>query len=214
MEALEARMQFVFAMRQAGVMDTRVLGALEAVRRDAFMEGIFQDRAYEDVALPIRCGQTISAPSVVGLMSQALEVPPRGKVLEIGTGSGYQAAILARLARRVYTVERHKDLASRASKVLAAETQGNVVVLTGDGTRGLPEQAPFDRIIVTAAAEDVPGPLIAQLAVGGILVMPTGGPDQPQTLIKVVKSASGLEYNEIANVRFVPLIAGMPREQG
>ena len=212
MENLEQKMQFVFAMRQAGVTDERVLNALEAVPREAFMEGLFRDRAYEDTALPIRCGQTISSPSVVGLMSQALDVGPRHKVLEIGTGSGYQAAILAKLARRVYSVERHRDLASRASSTLGSVSPGNVVVIHGDGTGGLPDQAPFDRIIVTAAAEDVPSPLLAQLADDGTLVMPTGGPDQQQTLIKVVKSPSGLDYNEIADVRFVPLIAGIPRE--
>ena len=212
MDELERRMQFVFSMRQAGVVDVRVLNALEAVPRQDFVEGLFVERAFEDVALPIRCGQTISAPSMVGLMSQALEVGPRDKVLEVGTGSGYQAAILSRLARRVYTVERHRDLAARANAILERTTPGNVVVLTGDGTRGLPEQAPFDRIIVTAAAEDVPGLLLDQLAEGGILVMPTGGPDQTQKLIKVVKSTKGLAYDEIAAVRFVPLIAGMPRD--
>jgi len=201
-------------MRQAGVTDERVLGALEAVPREAFMEGLFTDRAYEDTALPIRCGQTISSPSVVGLMSQALEVGPRHKVLEVGTGSGYQAAILSKLARRVYSVERHRDLAKRASSILATVSPGNVVVIHADGTGGLPDQAPFDRIIVTAAAEDVPGPLLAQLSDEGTLVMPVGSADQKQTLIKVVKSPSGLEYNEIADVRFVPLVAGVPRDQG
>ena len=210
MDNPERQMQFVFAMRQRGVTDARVLSALEAIPREDFMDGIFRDRAYEDVPLPIGCGQTISAPSVVGLMSQALDIPPRAKVLEIGTGSGYQAAILSKLARRVYTLERHRDLARQARKRIEALGLANVVALHADGTRGLAEQAPFNRIIVTAAAEDVPRPLIDQLSPGGILVIPTGDGDHVQTLIKLVKSPDGLEYKELADVRFVPLVEGLP----
>lgn len=213
MDPAERQMQFVFRLRSHGVTDARVLKAMESIPRAAFLDGLFRDRAHEDVALPISSGQTISAPSVVGLMSQALDVTPRSKVLEIGTGSGYQAAILSKLGRRVYSVERHRSLAATATKRLEALGITNTVVLHRDGTQGLPDQAPFDRIMVTAAAEDVPSPLLAQLRDGGALVMPVGGTDQVQTLIKVMKSPAGLEYKEFQDVRFVPLVAGLPARQ-
>jgi len=212
MTPAEQKMQFVFQLRQAGVTDARVLTAMEQVPRAPFVGDLFQNRAQDDTALPISCGQTISAPSVVGIMSQALDVPPRSKVLEVGTGSGYQAAILAKLARRVYSVERHKPLAFEAHKRLVAIGATNVVVMTGDGAPGLPDQAPFNRILVTAAAEDVPGPLLAQLAPDGILVMPVGAIDQEQTLIKVQRTETGMEYTELSSVRFVPLIAGLAQD--
>jgi len=210
MNESERQMQFVFRMRSRGVTDVRVLRALEAVPRERFIEGLFRDKAYEDVALPISCGQTISAPSVVGIMTQALNVTSRCKVLEIGTGSGYQAAILAQLARRVYSVERHKPLAQSATATLERLGVTNTVILTRDGTLGLPDQAPFDRIMVTAAAEDVPPALLGQLRVGGAMVMPVGGDDQVQSLIKVMKTPEGLEYKELNDVRFVPLVGGLP----
>ncbi len=209
MDTVTRQMQFVFRLRSAGVTDARVLSVMEQVPREVFMEGIFKDRAYEDVALPISCGQTISAPSVVGLMTQALAPTPRSKVLEIGTGSGYQAAVLSHLARRVYSLERHKDLARTAEAAFLSLGITNIVTLHKDGTEGLADQAPFDRILVTAAADDVPGPLIAQLADGGSLVMPVGPPDQTQTLIKVIKTPDGLDYKEFQDVRFVPLVEGL-----
>jgi protein-L-isoaspartate(D-aspartate) O-methyltransferase len=202
------RMQFVYGLRSAGVTDKAVLTAMETIPREAFLDGPFTDRALEDTALPIACGQTISQPRVVGLMTQALQVTPRSKVLEIGTGSGYQAAILGRLARRVYTVERHRELAQAARARLEALGIHNVVVIVGDGTLGLPHQAPFDRILVTAAAEDMPSELVAQLGEGGIMVLPVGQTDRVQQLIKVVKTPGGLEYTELGAVRFVPLMAG------
>lgn len=209
MDSATRQMQFVFNLRAAGVTDKRTLAALESIPREEFMEGIFRERAYEDTALPIPCGQTISSPSIVALMTEALSVEPRNKVLEIGTGSGYQAAVLSKLARRVYSVERHKHLAKAASKKLEQLRIPNTVVLHADGTKGLPDQAPFDRILVTAAAEDVPSPLLAQLAIGGALVMPVGSAGQIQNLIKVIKSEEGLEYKELQDVRFVPLIEGL-----
>lgn len=208
----ERVMQFLFALRSRGVLDKRVLEAMEQVDRGQFVEGIFSGRAYEDVPLPIACGQTISQPSVVGLMTQALEVGPRSTVLEIGTGSGYQTAILGHLARRVYTVDRHRALTRAAQTRLDALGLTNVTILTGDGTLGMPEQAPFDRIIVTAAAEDPPGPLLAQLRVGGIMVLPVGQTDTVQSLIKVRKTPEGLEYDELRSVRFVPLVPGLASE--
>lgn len=205
----EQKMQFLFHLRQKGVTDSRTLGAMEKVDRGLFVKGHFADRAYDDMPLPISSGQTISQPSVVGLMTQALKVQPRDKVLEVGTGSGYQAAILSHLARRVYTVDRHRRLTREAEKLFHSLGLHNITVITADGSYGLPEQAPFDRIIVTAAAEDPPGPLLAQLKIGGIMVLPVGQSDAVQSLIKVTKSPQGLDYEELCPVRFVPLIEGM-----
>jgi protein-L-isoaspartate(D-aspartate) O-methyltransferase len=205
----ERKMQFLYALRSKGVTDTRVLSAMEAVDRGLFVKGIFEDRAYEDMPLPIASGQTISQPSVVGLMTQALLVQPKSKVLEVGTGSGYQAAILARLGRRVYTVDRHRALVREARAVFDALDLHNITAITGDGSFGLPEQAPFDRIIVTAAAEDPPGPLLAQMAIGGIMVLPVGQSDAVQTLLKVTRLDDGYDYDELMPVRFVPLLEGL-----
>ena len=209
----ESKMQFLFALRSKGVMDKRVLEAMERVDRGSFVTGHFADRSYEDMPLPIPCGQTISQPSVVGLMTQALEVEPRHKVLEVGTGSGYQAAILAELSRRVYTIDRHAQLTRTARQLFEEKDISNVTVLLGDGSRGLPEQAPFDRIIVTAAAEDPPGPLLAQLREGGIMVVPVGQSDAVQSLIKVKRAPEGFEYEEILPVRFVPLVEGLGQQE-
>ena len=208
----ERKMQFLYALRSKGVTDARVLNAMEAVDRGPFIKGLFAERAYEDMPLPIACGQTISQPSVVGLMTQALEVTPRDKVLEIGTGSGYQAAILSKLARRVYTIDRHRRLVREAREIFEAQDLGNITAITADGSHGLPEQAPFDRIIITAAAEDPPGPLLAQLKVGGIMVLPVGQSDAVQHLIRVRKTADGLEYDELRAVRFVPLLEGLGKD--
>ncbi|WP_316012985.1 protein-L-isoaspartate(D-aspartate) O-methyltransferase [Roseobacter sp. HKCCA0434] len=205
----EARWSLVWQLQQAGIRDKRVLDAIEATPRAAFLDGIFRARAYEDIALPISCGQTISQPSVVGLMTEALEVDNRCKVLEIGAGSGYQAGVLSHLARRVYTIERHRPLARQARAALASIGAANVTVVTGDGTSGLPEQAPFDRIIVTAAAEDPPAILLSQLREGGIMITPVGQSDTVQQIIKVVKTPHGLDYTELGDVRFVPLLEGI-----
>ena len=187
----ERKMQFLFHLRQRGVTDAHVLEAMEAIDRGIFVKGIFADRAYEDMPLPIASGQTISQPSIVGLMTQALEITPKSKVLEVGTGSGYQAAILAKLARRVYTIDRHRSLVMDSRKLFERLGLNNITVIAGDGSFGLPEQAPFDRIVVTAAAEDPPGPLLAQLAIGGIMVLPVGQSDAVQTLLKVRRLDSG-----------------------
>ncbi|MFY0622601.1 MAG: protein-L-isoaspartate(D-aspartate) O-methyltransferase [Pelagimonas sp.] len=208
----EAKMQFLFALRSKGVTDKSVLSAMERIDRQAFVQGYFNDRAYEDMPLPIACGQTISQPSVVGIMTQALQIGPRDKVLEVGTGSGYQAAILALLARRVYTVDRHKRLVQTASKVFEQMELNNITAFTADGSFGLPDQAPFDRIIVTAAAEDPPGPLLAQLKIGGTMVVPVGQSDAVQHLIRVTRHESGFEYDELRSVRFVPLVEGLGKD--
>ena len=205
----EQQMRFVFALRSKGITDARVLSAMERIDRGRFVKGLFAERAYEDVPLPIACGQTISQPSVVGLMTQALNVTARDKVLEIGTGSGYQAAILGQLSRRVYTVDRHRRLVREAQELFQALDLTNITALTADGCHGLPDQAPFDRILVTAAAEDPPGPLLAQLRIGGIMVLPVGQSDMVQRLIKVTRGESGLDYEELRPVRFVPLLEGI-----
>ncbi len=208
----ERKMQFLFALRSKGVTDTRVLTAMERIDRGPFIRGYFAGRAYEDMPLPIACGQTISQPSVVGLMTQALRLSPRDKVLEVGTGSGYQAAILSLLARRVYTVDRHRRLVQDASEIFRALDLTNITALTADGSFGLPDQAPFDRILVTAAAEDPPGPLLAQLKIGGIMVVPVGQSDTVQRLIRVIRHETGFDYDELRPVRFVPLIEGLGRD--
>lgn len=210
--AAERKMQFLYHLRSKGVTDARVLNAMESIDRGPFVKGIFTDRAYEDMPLPIACGQTISQPSVVGLMSQALNISARDTVLEVGTGSGYQAAILAKLARRVYTIDRHRRLVREAREIFDSLDLHNITAITGDGSFGLPDQAPFDRIIVTAAAEDPPGPLLAQLKVGGIMVVPVGQSDTVQNLIRVHKTEDGLEYDELRDVRFVPLLEGLGKD--
>ncbi len=211
-ELAERKMRFLFSLRSRGVTDTRVLTAMERIDRGLFVRNVFADRAYEDMPLPIACGQTISQPSVVGLMTQALQVNPRDTVLEVGTGSGYQAAILSQLARRVYTVDRYRRLVREASELFRQLDLANVTAFTADGSHGLPDQAPFDRIIVTAAAEDPPGPLLEQLKPGGIMVVPVGQSDAVQALIKVTRTSRGFDYEELRPVRFVPLVEGMGSE--
>lgn len=210
----ERKMQFLFALRSHGVTDPRVLTAMEEVDRGPFIKGgLFAERAYEDMPLPIACGQTISQPSVVALMTQALDVGPRDKVLEVGTGSGYQAAILAKLGRRIYTVDRHAKLVREAQTIFTKLDQTNITCAAADGCFGLPEQAPFDRILVTAAAEDPPGPLMAQLREdGGVMVIPVGQSNAVQSLIRVTRSAEGFNYEELRPVRFVPLVEGLSRD--
>lgn len=209
MSDAERKMQFLFALRSKGVTDSRTLSAMEKIDRADFVRGLFAERAYEDMPLPIAAGQTISQPSVVGIMTQALQIGPRDKVLEVGTGSGYQAAILSQLARRVYTVDRFRSLVADARVIFARLDLTNITAIVGDGSFGLPEQAPFDRIIVTAAAEDPPGPLLAQLTIGGMMVLPVGQSDTVQSLIRVTRTATGFDYDELRPVRFVPLIEGL-----
>lgn len=208
----ERKMRFLFALRSRGITDGRVLTAMETIDRGQFVKGLFAERAYEDMPLPIACGQTISQPSVVGLMTQALSVQARDTVLEVGTGSGYQAAILSQLARRVYTVDRHRRLVREAAELFRELGLVNITSMVADGSFGLPDQAPFDRIIVTAAAEDPPGPLLAQLKIGGIMVVPVGQSDAVQTLIKVTRHETGYDYEELRPVRFVPLVEGLGAE--
>ena len=207
------KMQFLFSLRKAGIVDKQVLDAMERVDRKNFVNGVFSEKAYEDTPLPIACGQTISQPTVVGLMTQALQVTSRDKVLEVGTGSGYQAAILSLLARRVYTIERHSLLVNNATKVFQELNISNITTILSDGGHGLEQQAPFDRIIVTAASDDPPASLLSQLKIGGIMIIPVGQSDNMQKLIKIAKTDGGYEYQDLQSVRFVPLVAGTEKEQ-
>jgi protein-L-isoaspartate(D-aspartate) O-methyltransferase len=210
----EKLMQLMLNLRQAGVTNQRVLEAMEKTPREIFVERAFRERAFEDRPLPISCGQTISQPAIVGMMLQALDVTPRCKVLEIGAGSGYVCSILARLARRVYGIERHRPLALEARERIAQLGLGNVTIRSGDGTKGWPEQAPFDRILVSAAADDTPANLLEQLRPGGIMVLPVGQTDEVQQLIKIEKTENGPSYSELCDVLFVPLIEGLPEDVG
>lgn len=203
--------QLVMTLRGAGISDSRVLAAIERTPRDLFVPQGFSDHAYDNRALPIDCGQTISQPFVVAAMTQALQVDDRCKVLEIGTGSGYQAAVLARLARRVYTVERYRTLSKTAEARFAEVKLTNVVTKVADGNEGWPEQAPFDRIIVTAAAPVKPDALLDQLKVGGIAVAPVDKGEGLQALMRYERTHEGIEEEALFDVRFVPLIKGVAR---
>ena len=204
----EQKMQFILSIRSKGVVDNNVLKALETVNREQFLKGLFAQRAYEDTPLPIDCGQTISQPSIVGLMTQALRVTNRDKVLEIGTGSGYQTAILSKLARRIYSVERFKPLYEEARAIFRKLQLNNITSVWSDGSQGVVEQQPFDRIIVTAAAEDPPPTLLNQLKIGGIMVIPVGQSDEIQKLIRVERTEKNFKYEDLCDVRFVPLLEG------
>ena len=208
----EQAVRLVMELRRGGVADTRILGAIERVPRELFVPAAFRDRAYENVALPIAHGQTISQPLVVALMTEALELDKRHKVLEIGTGSGYQAAVLAKLARRVFTIERHRGLLKEAEQRFAALRLHNITTRFGDGSKGWPEQAPFERIIVTAAAPEMPQKLLDGLAEGGILVAPIGEERRDQQLVRVRRQGGGFITEELGLVRFVPLVEGLPRQ--
>jgi protein-L-isoaspartate(D-aspartate) O-methyltransferase len=204
--------RLIMELRRCGIIDARVLGALERIPREMFVPPTFADQAYENIALPIGHGQTVSQPLVVARMTGALEVGARHKVLEIGTGSGYQAAVLARLCRRLFSIERHRDLLREAEQRLAKLRIHNVTLRFGDGTKGWAEQAPFDRIIVTAAAPELPAVLSDSLAVGGVLVAPVGDNRRDQQLLRIRRHESGFATEELGAVRFVPLVAGLPRD--
>lgn len=204
----------IMALRKGGVMDARVLSAIEQVPRDMFVPEPFRHSAYDNTALPIQCGQTISQPYVVATATVALEVGPAMRVLELGTGSGYQAAVLAKLCRRVYTIERHKPLMKEAEERFKALKIENVVTWHGDGYKGWPQQAPFDRILLSAAVEEVPSTLLSQLKPGGILVAPVGPTSgntevQNQKLVKITRGESGLTQQLLIPVVFVPMVPGV-----
>jgi protein-L-isoaspartate(D-aspartate) O-methyltransferase len=201
------KIRLLMELRRAGISDTAVLSAIEGVPREMFVPEAFRDRAYEDVALPIACGQTISQPYVVAFMTQALELQRRMLVLEIGTGCGYQTAVLSPLVRRVYTIERQRDLLKEASGRFKQLKLSNVVTRFGDGFKGWPEVAPFDRIIGTAAAPVVPMNLVNQLTEGGMMIIPIGLSGN-QTLTRVIRRGDSFETSPLMPVRFVPMLDG------
>jgi protein-L-isoaspartate(D-aspartate) O-methyltransferase len=207
------RMEFLLTLRRRGIADQAVLRAMDEVPRAQFVETDFAGSAYADQALPIACGQTISQPYVVAYMTEQLRLRPEHRVLEVGTGSGYQAAVLSRLAREVVSIERYRTLAEKARERLHALGYDNVEVVVGDGFAGVPEKAPYDRIIVTAAAPEVPQALIDQLADdGGVMLLPLGPQDGPQNIVKLTKTQTGLAREDLIAVRFVPLLHGQARE--
>ncbi|MET0337771.1 MAG: protein-L-isoaspartate(D-aspartate) O-methyltransferase [Caulobacter sp.] len=212
-DAAETQMaRLILALRSQGVTEPGVLNAIEKTPRDLFTPDLFKERSWEDSALPIACGQTISQPFIVGLMTQALTLEPRSRVLEIGTGSGYQTAILSKLARLVYTVERYRTLMKEAESRFSTLGLTNVITKFGDGGEGWAEQAPFDRILVTAAAPDEPKTLLSQLKPNGVLVAPIGkGP--VQSLRRYAGDGQGgFTVEVLCDVRFVPLLDGVARE--
>lgn len=207
----------VTALREQGISDARVLDAIERTPREIFVDTPFAPSSYENIALPIACGQTISQPFIVAFASEALEVGPKMRVLELGTGSGYQAAVLSPLARMVYTIERHRPLLREAQGRFKKLKLHNIVTRFGDGLDGWPEQAPFDRILLSAAVKDVPPILIEQLKPGGILVAPVGKIDPvesiSQSLVKIIRTQDGVTREELIPVVFVPMVPGLPQDQ-
>ena len=206
------RIEFLLTLRRRGIADQAVLRAMDEVPREHFVDTSFLRSAYADQALPIACGQTISQPYVVAYMTEQLALEPHYRVLEIGTGSGYQSAVLSRLAREVVTIERYRTLADQAGERLRSLGYDNVEIIVGDGFSGVPGRAPYDRIIVTAAAESVPETLLEQLAQNGVMVLPLGSPDGSQHLIKLTKSQTGTRRENLIAVRFVPMLPGQAQE--
>jgi protein-L-isoaspartate(D-aspartate) O-methyltransferase len=205
-------MEFLLTLRRRGIVDQAVLRAMDDVPRERFVEATFADSAYADQALPITCGQTISQPFVVAYMTEQLAVLPHHRVLEVGTGSGYQAAVLSRLAREVVSIERYRTLADQARERLKSLGYDNVEVVTGDGFAGVPGKAPYDRIIITAAAEMVPQVLLDQLTDDGIMILPLGSRDGSQYIVKLTKSQTGTRRDNLIPVRFVPMLPGQAQE--
>jgi protein-L-isoaspartate(D-aspartate) O-methyltransferase len=209
--------ELVTALRQQGIADARVLSAIGRTPREAFVDQPFETQAYDNTALPIACGQTISQPYIVAYVSEALELEPKHRVLELGAGSGYQAAVLSPLCRMVYTVERHKPLLAEAEARFRKLGLANVVTRHGDGLKGWPEAAPFDRILLSAAVSQVPPILIEQLKPNGILVAPVGGEASAargvsQSLTKIVKGDTGIKQQSLLPVMYVPMIEGLPQD--
>ncbi len=206
-DTVSDRIRLLMKLRNHGIHDNALLSAMEAIPRELFIEEMFREHAYDDTALPIALGQTISQPTIVAKMTSALAIKPNMRVLEIGTGSGYQAAILSKLARRVYTIERHRDLLATAEQRFLQLRLTNIVTKRGDGSKGWKEAAPFERIIVTAAASEMPAALTSQLSIGGIMIIPVGENIAEQKLIKITKEIDGkISAEPLLDVRFVPLV--------
>jgi protein-L-isoaspartate(D-aspartate) O-methyltransferase len=209
----DEKIGLIMQLRRRGIRDTRVLRAIELVPRELFVDPAFADHAYQDIALPIECGQTISQPYVVAFMTEKLELDPGQIVLEIGTGSGYQAAVLSHLCRHVFTVERWRELQKAADRRFAELGIVNVTTIIGDGWLGWPPQAPYDRIIVTAAAPEAPKALLDQLKVGGRMIIPLGETRDTQSLVQIDRMDAGLAREPLLPVRFVPLVHGRVKPQ-
>jgi protein-L-isoaspartate(D-aspartate) O-methyltransferase len=207
------QINLIMQLRHRGIRDTRVLRAIELVPRELFVEPEWVDFAYKDMALPIDCGQTISQPYVVAFMTEKLALSDSHTVLEIGTGSGYQAAVLSHLCRHVYTVERWRELQKAAGHRFAALGIANVTTIIGDGWLGWPPKAPYDRIIVTAAAQEAPKALLDQLKDGGRMLIPLGETRDTQSLVQIDKSGNRLSQEPLLPVRFVPLLHGRVKPQ-
>ena len=214
MTILARKIRLIMKLRKSGITDTSVLSAIERIPREVFIPHQFHDQAYEDMALPIDRGQTISQPLVVANMTQELKLNDRHKVLEIGTGSGYQAAILSKLCRRVYSIERHRPLLEAAEKRFFDLKIRNITCKAGDGMKGWNEQQPFDRIIVTAAAGDEPPPaLLDQMSIGGIMIIPMGRDKASQFIYRITRHEDGFDCEQLAPVRFVPLLPNVARDE-
>jgi protein-L-isoaspartate(D-aspartate) O-methyltransferase len=206
------KMMFQLTLRRRGISDQAVLRAMEEVPREAFVEQGDVTHAYRDSALGIECGQTISQPFVVAYMTEQLDIKKQHRVLEVGTGSGYQAAILSRLCREVVSIERYRTLADGARKRLKKLGYDNVEVILGDGYHPPDHLGTFDRIIVTAAMESIPQTLLERLDPGGVLIAPVGPHHGVQTLVRVSRTETGFDRKELVDVRFVPALPGIARE--
>ncbi len=211
------KIELVMALRNQGIRDTRILAAIERTPRQRFVPGAFQPQAYDDSSLPIECGQTISQPFVVAYMTEKLNPSDRDKVLEIGTGSGYQTAVLAQLCRRVYTMERYRTLTKAAEHRLTYLRMMNVTYLVGDGYKGWPQQAPFDKIMITAAVPEIPQVLVDQLKDGGVMVLPLDAEREElepsyQRIVRVTKNGGEIEQEDFIDVRFVRMLPGVAKE--
>ena len=202
------QINLIMQLRKHGIHDMRVLRAMELIARDKFVDAAFLDQAYDDNALPIACGQTISQPYIVAYMTQQLGVERADTVLEVGTGSGYQSAVLSHLCKQLYSIERFRELQRAASATLSNLGIANVTTIIGDGWLGWPPNAPYDRIIVTAAAPELPAALFAQLKVGGRMVLPLGETRETQLIVQIDKTDEGLKQEKLIQVRFVPLVKG------
>ncbi len=208
----QEKIKLIMELRRQGITSRSVLVAIERTPREIFVPEALRGRSYENIALPIGQGQTISQPYIVGFMSQELKLNKRMVVLEVGTGSGYQAAVLARLCRRVYTIERHRALLQNAETCFAQLGLHTISTRLGDGYKGWPEQAPFERILVTAAAQEPPPLLLEQLAVGGFMLIPIGPTYDTQNIVRITRSESGYDTEELLPVRFVPMVPGIAIE--
>lgn len=207
--------QLLMELRRQGITDTDILSVIETTPRELFVPEIFADRAYDNVALPIDDGQSISQPFIVGYMTQALELKPTHRILEVGTGTGYQTAVLAKLAKRVYSIERIAALADAAEERLKKLLIFNTDIRVSDGTRGWPGQAPFDRIIVSAAArEKPPAELLNQLQIKGSMVIPIDRGVDGQVLVRIRRTAQGFQSTDLLPVKFVPLLEGVAKSDG